>query len=480
MFKRSDVITVDITGYAFGGKGVAKMKTEQGEYVIFVENSFPGQKVTARIAKKRKRFAEAKLIEVIERSPIEKISSFQEISGGPYIYVPVAEQEKVKKQAALEIFRRIGGVENPEHYFDVFISSPDHFFYRNKMEYSFSSIEHDKITGKDIDNAFALGFKRRGTWWKVESLEKPSGLFDEQWETILPELRAVLKDTDLPAWHPPKKTGFFRHIVVRKSFYQDQILINLVTSSECVEKFNTDIVVNFLKQKLGNRLAGVLHTINNNVSDRAKIEKGQCKVLYGGSVIIERILGLDFEISMESFFQTNPRSAEMLYNKALDYVFEENLTSDNVVMDLFCGTGTIGQLMTSRNAEVQIIGVDIVDEAIADAKRNAKRNGIKNIKFYASDVGKFLREHPQYKGRIKTIILDPPRAGIAPKSLIKIIELGAENIVYISCNPSTQARDTDTLIKAGYGLEKLSFVDQFPHTGHIESIAKYKIELNES
>lgn len=302
MFKRSDVITVDITGYAFGGKGVAKMKTDQGEYVIFVENSFPGQKVTARVAKKRKRFAEAKLLEVIERSPLEKISSFQEISGGPYIYVPVAEQEKVKKEATLEIFRRIGGVENPAHYFDVFISSPDHFFYRNKMEYSFSSIEHDKSTGEDIDDAFALGFKRRGTWWKVESLDKPSGLFDEQWETLLPELRALLKKTDLPAWHPPKKTGFFRHIVVRKSFYQDQLLINFITSSECVAKFNTDLVVDFLQQKLGKRLAGVQHTINDNVADRAKIENGQCRLLYGASVVIERMLGFDFEISMESFF----------------------------------------------------------------------------------------------------------------------------------------------------------------------------------
>lgn len=478
MLKRSDVITVDITGYAFGGKGVAKINTEQGEYVVFVENSFPGQKVSARVAKKRKRFAEAKLLEVIERSPLEELSSFQEISGGPYIYVPVVEQEKVKKEATLEIFRRIGGIADPMKYFDVFISSPEHFFYRNKMEYSFSSIEHDLSTGEDIDAAFALGFKRRGTWWKVESLEKPSGLFDQQWETLLPELRILLQGTGLAAWHPPKKTGFFRHIVVRKSFHQDQLLINIVTSSEGLKQFNADKVVNFLKQQLGDRLAGIQHTINDNVADRAKIENGQYKLLYGSSFVVERILGFDFEISMESFFQTNPKSAERLYSKALDYVFEESLTSEDVVMDLFCGTGTIGQIMTARNTEVQIIGVDIVDEAIADAKRNAERNGIKKIEFYASDVGKFLREHPNYVGKIKTIILDPPRAGIAPKSLQKVIALGAENIVYISCNPSTQARDTDTLIKAGYKLEKLSFVDQFPHTGHIESIAKYKINSN--
>jgi len=474
MFKRADVITVDITGYAFGGKGVAKVATESGDYVIFVDNTFPGQKVKARIAKKRKRFAEAKLLEVIERSPIEKISEFQEISGAPYIHVPIEEQEKVKKKSTLEIFKRIGNIENLEGSFDEFISSPEHLFYRNKMEYSFSSIEHDLETGEELDDAFALGFKRRGTWWKVESLNKPSGMFDVRWETIIRELRELLKSSGLPAWHPPQKTGFFRYIVVRKSFHQDKLLINLVTSSVGIDDFNVDEFTTFIKGKLGSRLAGLQHTVNDNIADRAKIENGQCSLLHGEPVVIERLLGLDFEISMESFFQTNPKSAERLYNKALDYVFEEDLASKDVVMDLFCGTGTIGQLLTSRNADVKIVGVDIVEEAIKDARRNARRNNITGIDFYAADVGKFLKEYPKYVGKIKTVILDPPRAGIAPKTLLKVIAIGANNIIYISCNPSTQARDTDTLMKEGYLLDKISFVDQFPHTGHIESIAKYK------
>lgn len=471
--KRGDIITIPIIDYAFGGKGIGKIETENGEYVIFVENTFPGQTVEARITQKRKRYAEAKLLEVLKRSDLEKITEFQEISGGPYIFVPVEKQEEVKKSSTLEVFRRIGGIQNPIEYFDEFISSPNHYYYRNKMEYSFSSIEHDIHTGEEKDDAFALGFKRRGTWWKVETLERPSGLFDEQWETILNELRQLLQKTGLPAWHPPQKTGFFRHIVVRKSFDQDQLLLNLVTSSVGLEKFDSSILVNFLKEKLGNRLAGIQHTVNDNVADRAKIENGQCTLLYGEDVVIEKLLGLSFEISMESFFQTNPKCAELLYTKALDYVFEEQLNPDDVVMDLFCGTGTIGQILASKNNNVKIIGVDIVEEAIEDAKRNAKRNNIEGIEFYAADVGKFLKEYPDFTGKIKTIILDPPRAGIAPKTLQKVIDLEAENIVYISCNPSTQARDTDSLIKAGYTLEKLSFVDQFPHTGHIESIAKY-------
>ena len=473
MFHRAEVVELTITDYSFGGKGIAKVPTEDGHYIVFVDNSFPGQKVRARIEKKKKKYAQAKLIDVIERSDLEVISDFQEISGGPYIYVPINLQEKAKKETTLELFKRIGNVKNVDSIFDEFISSPDHFFYRNKMEYSFSSIEHDPNTGEEKDDAFALGFKRRGTWWKVESLNKPSGLFDKHWETLLIEFRQFLENTNLPAWHPPKKTGFFRHIVVRKSFYQDKLLINLVTSSEGVEDFNSKAVSDFLVEKLGDRLAGFQHTINDNVADRAKIENGSIELLYGEPKVIEKIMNLSFEISMESFFQTNPKCAELLYTKALDYVFEDKIEDNEFVMDLFCGTGTIGQILTTRQNGVNIIGVDIVEEAIQDAKSNAQRNNISNIEFHAADVGKFLKEYPNYKGSIKTIILDPPRAGIAPKTLLKVIDLDAKNIVYISCNPSTQARDTETLLQNGYTLDKLSLVDQFPHTGHVESIAKF-------
>lgn len=474
MFQRGDIVELEIADYAFGGRGIARVPTEEGSYVIFIDNTFPGQLVKARIETKRKRHAEAKLLEVIRRSEDEVALPFQEISGGPYIYVPIELQETFKKRSTLDVFGRISNIRDIDDRFDEFISSPKHFFYRNKMEYSFSCIEHDLETGEELDDAFALGFKRRGTWWKVESLNRPSGLFDEQWETILWEVREYLKKTGLPAWHPPKKEGFFRHIVVRKSFDQDQLLLNLVTSSTGLEKFDVHAFSDFLRSRLHNRLAGFQHTINDNVADRAKIENGRWELVYGEPVVIEKLLGLSFEISMESFFQTNPKSAEKLYTKALDYVFEEDIPKGKVVMDLFCGTGTIGQILSTRKGDVEIVGVDIVEEAIEDAKRNAKRNGIEGINFYAADVGKFLKEHPEYIGNISTIILDPPRAGIAPKTLLKTIELGAKNIVYISCNPSTQARDAETLQNAGYKLEKISLVDQFPHTGHIESIAKFK------
>lgn len=470
---RGEVLELSIVDFAFGGKGIAKIPTEVGEYIVFVENSFPGQQVKAKVVTKRKRHAECKLLEIIHRSEVEKNLPYQEISGAPYLFVPIEIQEKYKIDTTLDLYRKIGNIPNIKAKFDEFISSPSHFNYRNKMEYSFSSIEHNIESGEDIDNAFALGFKRRGTWWKVENLNKESGLFDQQWENSLKEIRNFLFQSGLPAWHPPQKTGFFRHIVVRKSFYEDQLLIHLVTSSEGIEKFDSKAFSDFLLTILGQRLAGFQHTINDNVADRAKIENGQSSLVYGEDKIIEKLLGLEFEISMESFFQTNPKCAELLYSKALNYVFEDNDLEGKVVMDLFCGTGTIGQILAKRSPKTEVIGVDIVEEAIQDARKNAERNGISSVQFFAADVGKFLKEYPHYVGKIGTIVLDPPRAGIAPKTLQKVIDLGADRIVYISCNPSTQARDAEQLIQNGYELEKITLVDQFPHTSHVEAIAKF-------
>ncbi|MDX1653428.1 MAG: 23S rRNA (uracil(1939)-C(5))-methyltransferase RlmD [Brumimicrobium sp.] len=477
MVNRGEEIELIIEDLAFGGKGLARLNDEKGSFVLFVENTFPGQKVLARVSKKRKKHAECKLIKILERSPEEKPVAFQEISGAPYIHVPTDIQEAWKKKTTLEVYRRLADLKNVDDIFDCFISSPEHFFYRNKMEYSFSCIAHDIEQDKELDDVFALGFKHRGTWWKVENLDKASGLFDQEWENFLKEFRIFLENTGLPAWHPPKKEGFFRHIVVRKSFHEDKLLINLVTSSQGIEKFNARETGEFLRDKLKDRIAGFQHTINDNVADRAKIENGTCTLVFGRDHVVEKLSGLDFEISMESFFQTNPKSAEKLYAKALDYVFSGNRDlTGKIVMDLFCGTGTIGQLLSQRAGNTEIVGVDIVEEAIDDAKRNARRNKIDNISFFAADVGKFLKEYPQYTGKIDTIVLDPPRAGIAPKTLLKVIALGAPRIVYISCNPSTQARDIKTLEEYGYKTRKISLVDQFPHTSHIEGIALFEKE----
>jgi 23S rRNA (uracil-5-)-methyltransferase RumA len=226
---------------------------------------------------------------------------------------------------------------------------------------------------------------------------------------------------------------------------------------------------------LGARLAGVIHTINPNTGDRIDPLSGQTNLLWGSPVIVENIHGLKFEISMTSFFQTNPRSAEKLYSKVLEYAGVRDSDDGNVILDLFCGTGTITQLLAKESGK-KIIGVDIVDAAIQDARRNAERNDVHNLEFFAADVGKFLLEYPQYQGRISCAVLDPPRGGIAPKTLRKIIALGARRIVYVSCNPATQARDTIDLLSAGYSLRRISLVDQFPHTSHVETVAWFELD----
>jgi 23S rRNA (uracil-5-)-methyltransferase RumA len=342
------------------------------------------------------------------------------------------------------------------------------------MEYGFSAIGYDRIHKTDKDE-FTLGFKRRGVWWMGDNLEKDSGLFDKQLEDNLKNIRQYCIETGLEPWHGPKKEGFFRYFVVRKSFKTDELLCNLVTTSPELEKFDLHKFANFLKDIFGDRLAGLLHTINDETGDRTIATSGSLNLVYGKDKIVEELLGLDFEISMKSFFQTNPKCAEKLYDKVVEYVLEDTSKVNNtVVMDLFCGTGTIGQIVASKSENTKIVGVDIVASAIEDAKKNAKRNNIEGLDFYAADVGKFLIAHPAYQNKIKTIILDPARAGIAPKTLQKIINLNADRMVYVSCNPATQARDTELLSDAGYQIKKMSLVDQFPHTSHIETVVLFE------
>jgi 23S rRNA (uracil1939-C5)-methyltransferase len=464
-------VELDIVDFAFGGQGIAKVSTEKGELVIFVNQAIKGQRVLARINAQKRRHIEASIIKIIKSSDIEVQHDFQRFSGAPYISIPLEKQRQFKVHEVNELYKKIGKIENPESSFDELITSPLDYFYRNKMEYSFSAIRHETAENKEYDD-FALGFKHTGTWWKVENLNRPNGLFDEEFETILPEIRQYFENTGLPAWHPPKKQGFYRFLIVRKSFAEDKLLVNLVISSAFDKQFDKSAFAEFINNKLGSRLAGVVYTLNDDVADRAKLDQGPSELLLGKDFVTESILGLQFKISMQSFFQPNPLCAEKLYSKVSEYTQENNaIKPDDVILDLFCGTGTIAQLVASRLPGCKIIGVDIVSEAIKDAKNNAQLNNIKNVKFHAADVGKFLLEFPQYQGKINTVIMDPPRAGIAPKTLRKVIRLEAKRIVYVSCNPATQSRDLAELIANGYRLVKFSLADQFPHTAHVEAIA---------
>jgi len=472
MIKRGQVIDVEIVEAAFGGNGIAKIPTEKGDYILFVPNTIVGQLVRARVVKRKNNYAECKLDTVLKKSHLEDELPYQPISGAPFATLPIEIQKSSKQKQVLEVFKRIGKINNIETLFDEYIASPEVWHYRNKMEYSFSAIGFDVEKQEEFDG-FALGFKKRGTWWIVENLEKDSGIFDAAFENNLKEIRIFCQNSGLPAWHPPKKVGFFRYLVVRKSYLTNKFLIKLVTSSDGLAEFDFDGFVNLINTLFPDRIIGILHTVNDDIGDNSQSRLGHETILYGQPYMLENLVGLNFEVSMQSFFQTNPKAAELLYKKVIEYVLEDNKNiKEKEVMDLFCGTGTIGQIVASQT-NASVVGVDIVEDAIINAKQNAERNNVENVQFFAADVNKFLYEYPEYVNKIGTLILDPPRAGIAKKALLRALELNADRIVYVSCNPATQARDMQEITAAGYQLKKVSLVDQFPHTAHIESVALF-------
>jgi len=469
--KKGNIVELEISDIAFGGKGISKIHTENGDYIIFVLNTIPGQTVKARIIKKKKRFAEAKVTEIVQHAHDEINIPYQHIPGAPFATWPVEKQQEHKKTSTLEVLKRLGNIEDSFSLFDEFIASPSDWHYRNKMEYSFSTIIWSDELKKDIDD-FGLGFKHRGQWRVVDNMNADSGLFDKQIEDNISTIRNWCINSGLPAWHPVRHHGFYRFLTVRKSFYTNKVLFKLSTSSSHLDQFDTEGFVALMKDIMGDRLAGIIHTINNGQGDRTQDEDLSSTVIYGEDNLEEKIHDLHFDVSIGSFFQPNPQSAELLYQKAIDYTFlDQDFTPEDTIVDLFCGTGTIGQLVANQaKGAVKVIGVDIIRKAIEDAKKNAKKNGLENLEFYAADVKNFLTEHPEFNGKIKTVILDPPRSGITPKALKRIIELDAPRVVYISCNPATQARDLQDFSAAGYQVKKISIVDQFVHTAHVESV----------
>ena len=301
--KRGQILELKIEDYAFGGKGIARIRSEHGEFIVFIPNTIPGQTVKAQVKKSTKKYAECSLIDVIESSPSEVKVPFQDIPGAPYINLPIELQHKYKKESTMSLFKRIGKVSNIESLFDELVTSPNVFHYRNKMEYGFSAIGYDRINKTDID-VFTLGFKRRGVWWMGDNLEKDSGLFDTQVEDNISTIRRYCEATGLAPWHGPKKEGFFRYFVVRKSFKTNQLLFNLVTTSHDLPQFDLKKFAQFLVNQFGERVAGLLHTINDEIGDRTLATTGDINLVYGKDKIVEELLGLNFEISMKSFFQT--------------------------------------------------------------------------------------------------------------------------------------------------------------------------------
>lgn len=453
--KKGQVVTGIVERVDFPNKGI--VKTEDG--VCVVKNALPGQKVRAGINKVRKGKAEGRLLEVEEKSPIEIDSPcphFGFCGGCTYISLPYEEQLAVKEGQVKRLLNSVLNRQQEPWIFEGIKASPVQFGYRNKMEFSFG----DEVK----DGPLSLGMHKRGSFYDIVSVTDCQ-IVDADYRAILTYTRDYFEKEGLPFYHRLRHEGFLRHLLVRKAARTGEILVALVTTSQIAPELQS-WVDGLLALSLEGKFAGILHIINDSVADVVKSD--ETRILYGQDYFYEELLGLKFKISTFSFFQTNSLSAEVLYETAREYVGDLN-GADKVVYDLYSGTGTIAQLMAP--VAKKVIGVEIVEEAVEAAKKNADLNGLHNCEFIAGDVLKVLdtiEEKPDM------IILDPPRDGIHPKALGKIIGYGIERMVYISCKPTSLVRDLETFLDSGYVVEKAVAVDQFPWTTGIETVAVLK------
>lgn len=418
---------------------------------ITVKNGIEGQKVRFQVTKARKDAAKGRILETLEKSPKEiesKCPHFGSCGGCTYQSLPYEEQLKLKSKQVRELLNR-------EESFEGIKASPLQYGYRNKMEFSFGD--------EYKDGPLSLGMHKRGSFHDIVTVSDCQ-IVDEDFRTILKGTLENLQN--IPFYHKYTEQGCLRHLLVRKAARTEEILIDLVTTSQQMPEGTLENYVEAMKNlQLKGKIAGILHTINDSVADA--VINQHTDLLYGQDFFYEEILGLKFKISPFSFFQTNSLGAEVLYDTAREYIGDiSDSEKPPVVFDLYSGTGTIAQLMAPVAGKV--IGVEIVEEAVEAAKENARINGLDNCEFIAGDVLKVLddiEEKPDF------IILDPPRDGIHPKALAKIGErIGTSRMLYISCKPTSLARDLEVLRGYGYEVERWGCVDMFAGTVHVETV----------
>ena len=464
--KKGQVLQGTVAYVDFPNKGVVKV--EEGKQVI-VKNVLPGQEISFSVNKVRKGKGEGRLLEVLKKAPNELPKApcphFGICGGCTYQNLSYEDQLALKGQ---QVKKLMDAVVDPETYsFEGVKASPNEFGFRNKMEFTFGD--------EYKDGPLALGMHKRGSFYDIVSVADCK-IVDEDYRKILSCVQQYFAEKKTPYYHRMRHTGYLRHLLVRKAVKTGEILIDLVTAgAEHILDGLTEAVSSekellagmkdaLCKLDLDGSIAGILHTKNDSVADVVKDEGTE--ILYGKDYFYEELLGLRFRITPFSFFQTNSLGAEVLYQTARDYI-GDTLTekADKVVFDLYSGTGTIAQMLAP--AAKKVVGVEIVEEAVEAAKENAALNGLENCEFLAGDVLKVLddiTEKPDF------IVLDPPRDGIHPKALEKIIRYGVERMIYISCKPTSLARDLEVLTARGYQVERMCCVDMFPWSGNIETV----------
>ena len=449
--KKKDEIILTIEDVLFPNKAYGFL---DGERVI-VKNTIPGQKVRATVCKKRSSGIEAQLNEILEHSPLERqegICSHYTLCGGcTYQNLSYEEQLRLKSSQLKELLD--AAVQEP-YVFEGVKESPRQQAYRNKMEFSFGDEEKD--------GPLALGMHRRGSFYDIVTVEQ-CRIVDEDYRKILSCVLEYFRQERMPFYHKLRHMGYLRHLLVRKGARTGEILVVLVTSTQ-LEALDRPWVEQLLELKLDGEIVGILHTYNDSLADVVQSDKTE--ILYGRDYFYEELLGLRFRISPFSFFQTNSLGAEVLYETARSYVGD---TRGKVIFDLYSGTGTIAQMLAP--VAEQVVGVEIVEAAVEAARVNAGMNGLSNCTFIAGDVLKVVGELTE---KPDLIVLDPPRDGIHPKAMPKIIRFGVERIVYISCKPTSLVRDLEVFLENGYIVERAVAVDQFPWTTGIETVVKLK------
>lgn len=477
--KKGQQVEGVVTRVDFPNKGI--VQTDDGD-LITVKNVLEGQRILCVIKKTRKGKAEGRLLEVVKKSPLEMdvpaCKHFDQCGGCSYQTLPYEEQVALKGRQIKRLLEPVLPDNSFDDLFEGVIPSPNQFAYRNKMEFSFGDAY--------FNGPLSLGMHKRGSFYDIVTVDGCQ-IIDEDMRCVLMETLAYFQERGANYYHKMRHEGYLRHLLVRKAAKTGEILVDLVTSSDArflqkdatepatevqadaLEALESELLQGWSKRlqevSYDGKLTGVLHTRNDRPAD--VVENQGTRVLFGQAYFYEELLGLRFRITPFSFFQTNSLGAEKLYETARDFITAENadILEGKTVYDLYSGTGTIAQILAPVSGHV--IGVEIVEEAVEAAKKNALENGLTNCDFIAGDVLKVIdeiEEKPDY------IVLDPPRDGIHPKALDKIIAYGVESMIYISCKPTSLARDLEVLQASGYQVKRICCCDMFSGTPHVETV----------
>jgi len=458
--KKGQVLDLKIEKLIFGGRGLSRVDG----FTVFVDRTVPGDEVQARVFRKKKNHAEARVLSLIAPSPFREVPPcrYSGFCGGcPWQFLDYEKQLAFKREQVVESLEHIGQLEGiPVH---PVIPSEQRFQYRNKMEFSFSDrrwLLPEELSKKEVSKDFALGLHVRGSFDKV--LDVDTCLIQpELGNSILGAVREHVRETGIPPYGLKSHKGFWRFLMLRHSASNDTWMVNIVTSEE--QRPWTEPLARLLSERYEN----ITSIVNNVNTRRASIAIGeQERLLAGEPFIRDKIGDFEFEISANSFFQTNTAGAERLYDVVKAYAA---LTGKETVLDLYSGTGTI-PIFLSREAR-KIVGIEILETAVEDARRNCERNQVDNCQFLWGDIQAGL-EH--VKERTDVMVIDPPRAGMHPDVVKEVCSHRPGRIVYVSCNPATLARDL-ALLKAYYHIAEVQPVDMFPHTYHIECVARLEL-----